>query len=440
MRPTASGGSSRRHAITDIRPFRALRYDPAVVRGDEVIAPPYDVVSEQDVRDLHARSPENVAHVESPRDADGDRYAGAAAALERWQAEGALRRDDRPACYVYEQRFTAGGAVRTRRVCFARMRLHPSRDGQVRPHESTMAGPKRDRLELMRATGANVSPILAMYRDPAGDARAVLDEAAAGPPAFEAAGARGDEHRLWVIDDPRGIETLTAALAASTVTIADGHHRWETARAYHAQRGDDASGWMLAGLVAVEEPGLLILPNHRLVQVGRVPADFVARLSALYEVEDITPKSWDGTAVQRLWGRVQANATGPPTFGVLGIEDQRLHVVTARSAAAIDRAMPQDWSAASRALDVNVLTETILGPLLGLDADALAAGERVAFTEDVEEAWRRTERTHNLLAFLINPTRVEQVLAVADAGELMPQKATFFYPKLATGLVINLID
>ena len=193
-------------------------------------------------------------------------------------------------------------------------------------------------------------------------------------------------------------------------------------------------------LVAVEEPGLLILSNHRLVQVGRPPADFVARLSALYEIEDITPKSWDGTAIQRLWGRVQANASGPPTFGVLGIEDQHLHVVTARSAAAIGRAMPADWSAASRGLDVNVLTETILGPLLGIDAAALAAGERVAFTEDVDEAWRRTERTHNLLAFLVNPTRVEQVLAVADAGELMPQKATFFYPKLATGLVINPID
>lgn len=410
------------------------------MRGDDVIAPPFDVVGEEQLRALHARSPYNVAHIESSRGTDAERYATATGALRSAQDAGALRRDEHPAYYIYEQRFSVQGAMQTRRVFFARMRLHPYADGIVRPHELTMEAPKRDRLALMRATRANISPILCMFEDGAGDARAVVDEVAAGPPAFEATDDRGDTHRLWTVDDALRMATLTAAVAASKVTIADGHHRYETAQAYQAERGDEASGWQLVGLVAAKEPGLRILPAHRLVQIDRLPDDFQARLSMLYELDDITPKSWDGTAVHRLWGRVQANAGGKPTFGMLGFGEQRLHVLTARSREAIDGAMPQQWAPASRSLDVNVLTETILKPLLGLDQEALVAGERVSFTEDVEDALAQTERRHNLLALLLNPTRVEQVIAVADAGEVMPQKATFFYPKLGTGLVINIID
>jgi len=259
-------------------------------------------------------------------------------------------------------------------------------------------------------------------------------------PDFEAIDGRDDRHRLWVIDGTSDLETLTGVLEASDVTIADGHHRYATALTYHEERGDEASGWVLMGLVAADDPGLLILPNHRLVRVDERPADLRARLEELYVLDDITPKSWDGTAIHRLWGRVQANAGGAPTFGLVGLEEQHLHVLTARSRDAIDRAMPQSWSAASRGLDVSVLTETILKPALGLDEADLAAGERVTFTEEVEEVWRRAEQSHNVLGFLVNPTRVDQVIAVADADELMPQKATFFYPKLGTGLVLNRLD
>ena len=302
-----------------------------------------------------------------------------------------------------------------------------------------MAAPVEDRLNLLRATTTNVSPILGIFEDRAGSARAILDEVARTPPDFEAT-AGDDRHRLWQLNDPARSEALTAAVGASPITIADGHHRYATALHYLEERPSEAARWVLAGLVAVDDPGLLILPAHRLVHSNRLPDDFLRRISELYVVEDVTPKSWDGTAVQRLWGRVQANAQGPATFGALGIEEQHLHLLTARSAAVIDRAMPARWSRASRSLDVAVLTETILRPLLGIDEASLAAGEQVKVTEDVEEAWRQTERGRWRLAMIVNPVRVEQVLAVADAGELMSPKSTFFYPKLRTGMVLNPLD
>ncbi|MEZ4501470.1 MAG: DUF1015 domain-containing protein [Dehalococcoidia bacterium] len=426
--------------MTEIRPFRGLRYDAGRVTPDDVVAPPFDVVSEDDVRALHARSPYNIAHVESSRGVDDSRFTGAAAALDAWEREGVLVRDDAPRYYAYEQRFSVQGAIKTRRAFFAQVRLYRPEERVVRPHEGTMSGPKAERLALMRATNANISPIFSMYTDGEGRAGAVLASVVERAPDFEATDGRGDRHRLWVIDGASELETLTGVLEASDVTIADGHHRYATALTYHEERGDEASGWVLMGLVAADDPGLLILPNHRLVRVDERPADLRARLEELYVLDDITPKSWDGTAIHRLWGRVQANAGGAPTFGLVGLEEQHLHVLTARSRDAIDRAMPQSWSAASRGLDVSVLTETILKPGLGLDEADLAAGERVTFTEEVEEVWRRAEQSHNVLGFLVNPTRVDQVIAVADADELMPQKATFFYPKLGTGLVLNRLD
>ena len=421
-------------------PFRGLRYDRSLVEPGDVIAPPYDVVGDDDTRALLDRSPYNVAHIEMRQPEAGDEhYEQAAAALRRWQDEGMLRRDGAAAYYLYEQRFALQGAVHSRRCFFARMRLDPG-GREVRMHESTMTGPLDDRLRLLRATETNVSPIFAMFEDPDGSARAALERSAAAAPDFEAEDGIGDQHRLWVIDDAETQQLLTAVIAASDVTIADGHHRYQTALNYLAERASEEAEWMLTGLIPTDDPGLEILPNHRLVKAEPLRGDFLERLSELFEPDDITPKSWDGTAIHRLWGRVQANALGPTTFGVLGIEHQRLHVATARSRRAIDAVMPDGWSPALRSLDIAVLTEAVLRPLLDIDQAALTAGDRVAFTPDIEEAWSLTERGRYRLAFLTNPVRVEQVLAVADAGEVLPQKATFFYPKLATGMVLNPLD
>lgn len=424
--------------IALIEPFRGLRYDPTRVDPDAVISPPYDVVSDDDVRALLARSPHAVAHIEMrPPGTEQHDYAQAAAALQQWRDEGVMRREDEPVYYLYEQRYTLQGAVQARRCLFARLELRAPEEGVVRFHESTMTGPLDDRLRLLRATETNVSPILAMFEDPQRVASAIFERVAEGEPVFEATDGIGDVHRLWVIDDAEAIDALTAAVAASDVTIADGHHRTQTALNYQREQGTEASSRILVGLITTDDPGLVILPAHRLVKVDRLPEDFVDRLSEHFKLDDITPRSWDGTAVYRLWGRVQANAKGPFTIGILGIENQRLHVATARSRQAIDALLPSQWSPAMRSVDVPVLTEAVLGPLLGVDQAVLTDGERVAFTEDIEHAWSETERGRYDLGFLVNPVRIEQVLAVADAGELLPQKSTYFYPKLATGMVLN---
>ena len=435
--------------MTEIRPFRALRYDARRVAPDDVIAPPYDVVGADAVAALHARSPYNAAHLENPAGTGDERFTGAKRTLDAWLKDGALVRDARPALYVYEQRAKIEGRWVSRRCVFARTRLHRPEEGIVRPHEMTLSGPREERLRLIRATRTNLSPIFATFLDPSHAARDLIVAVAQQVPDFEAHDRLGDRHRLWVVTDRARIETLTGALAASNITIADGHHRTHTALDYRdecAQRagkkwtGNEPENFALMGLIPEDDPGLVILPIHRLIHDAELPERFIDRLSALYRVE-VLSTSGGAEAVADAWARVQANAYSPTAFTILGVDGPHsVHLAVARSQEAIDAAMPQRLSLASKRLDAVVLTETILAPIFGIDRAALAAGQRVTFTESVDEAREAIEASACRVAFLINATRVEQVTSVADAGEVMPQKSTFFYPKLATGLVFNSLD
>lgn len=432
--------------MAEIRPFRALRYDPAVVTPDDVVAPPYDIVSAEDIAALHARSPYNASHIENPEGEGDARFEHAATTLASWSADGAVARDQQPALYVYEQVTQVQHETRVRRCVFAAVRLHEPEEGVIRFHESTMAGPRAERLQLLRTTRTQISPIFSMFADPQGRARSVLDRVASAEPAFDATDALGDRHRLWVLDAAEDVAAVVDTVAGSNITIADGHHRTHTALDYRRevreQRGsawsdDDPEAFVLMGLVPDDDPGLTILPAHRLVYANPVPDGFLERLAELYEVELI-----DGDperATNEAWRRVQANAGKRMTFAVLGAEHGRVHLATARDAAAIEAALPPELSPASRGLDAVVLTETILSPLLGIDAEVLGHGDRVEFTADVDEARRRVASEH-LVGFLLNATTVQQVVDVCDRGEVMPQKTTYFYPKLATGMVFYTFD
>ncbi|MDA1148236.1 MAG: DUF1015 domain-containing protein [Chloroflexi bacterium] len=435
--------------MAEIRPFRGLRYNPAVVSPDDVIAPPYDVVGEAAEARLLARSPYNAAHVELAPGAVEGRFDRAAAALASWQANGQLVRDDTTGYYLYEQIATIEGERVSRRCFFAQLRLAQTEEGIVRPHESTMAGPRAIRLDLMRATNADISPIFSMFTDPARRAQPVLDRAASGAPAFEATDELGDVHRLWPISDAAEVATLTEVLRDSTVTIADGHHRYHTALDYAAE--NPASGparYVLMGLIDADDPGLVILPIHRLVRTAP-PADFLERLGERVEVTDLTAELAGGAegaaglsegaaAAAGLLARVRGHAGGPSTFGVIEASG-RLLLAVGRSFEALGAGMPAGLSEASRRLDALVLTTLVLDPIFGIDAAALTAGA-VTFTEDANEAYRETVEGPYSVAFLVNGTPVRQVIEVADAGEVMPQKTTFFYPKLATGMVFSLLD
>ena len=429
--------------MTEIRPFRGLRYDPRRVKGDDVIAPPYDVVGAEAVATLHARSPYNAAHLENPS-GDGDsKYQNAASTLTSWQRDGALTRDAKPAYYVYEQRARIEGAWVTRRAFFARTRLHRPEEGILRPHEATIAGPRADRLALIRATRTNISPVFGMFLDPQQTARNLLAEVAKREPTFEATDALGDRHRLWAVSTASEVATLTATVGASNVTIADGHHRTHTALDYRDEcaakagkrwTGNEPENFVLMGMIPQDDPGLVILPIHRLVQAKPLPASIADRLSALYRVERLA-------SADEAWARVRANALGPTTFAALGLEGAHsVLLLTGRSQEAIDNAMPIGISQPSKRLDALILTETVLTPLFGIDRAVMTQGERVAFTESVEEAREAVEGGSCDIAFLINATRPEQITDVADAGEVMPQKTTYFYPKLATGMVYNPLD
>ena len=433
--------------MTEIRPFRGLRYDPTKVNPSDVIAPPYDVVGADAVKALHSRSPYNAAHLENPAGSERDRYAGAAKLIAQWNKDGALKRDAKAAYYVYEQRAkiptgTGGSRTVSRRCFFARTRLHRPEEGIIRPHEATLTGPREERMKLLQATKTNISPVFGMFLDPSGDAKKLLAEVAKREPDFEATDAVGDRHRLWAVSAASEVKTLTDAVAASNVTIADGHHRTHTALDYldlarNAKKGkwtgNEPENFVLMGLIPEDDPGLVILPIHRLIH-GEVPGDILLQLSALYRVEA-------APSAEAAWEQVQANRLGPFTFGLLGAGGPHsAHVLTARSPQAIENAMPQRISAASKGLDALVLTETILTPVFGITRQVLTQGKRVTFTESLTEAEAAVHHGEAELAFLVNATRVEQVTHVADAGEVMPQKTTFYYPKLATGMVFNPLD
>ena len=394
--------------------FRALRYDPAVV-GDlaPVVAPPYDVISPAQQDALYDCSPYNVVRLILPREAA--RAEAAAATLRAWVASGVLARDPEPALYFYSQEFSLKDGSRHRRDgVLCRLGLEEFGTGVVRPHERTFPGPKADQLALLRATGAYLSPIFGLYARPGERLRDVA--AIAGAPLLEIVqdGGGGEVHRVWRVDDAPAIARVAATLAPETIFIADGHHRYETALAYRAERGADGPRSVLAFLSNMEEEGLLVLPTHRLLRVPLrlAPRDFEERLRACFAVEPLAP-----------------GAPRPDGAIDVVLPDRRLRL-RAREAA---RACVTHLPASVRGLDVALLHGAILEPMLG-------AGSRdLEFTHDDDEAVEAVASGRSTAAFLLNPPTVAAVRSVCLAGELMPEKSTYFYPKLASGLVFDLV-
>ncbi len=436
--------------MADLRPFRALRYRPETV-GDLglALAPPFDVIDAEEQRSLHGRSPHNVVRLElgEERPDDGpqeNRYTRGVATLRDWRRSGVLIQEEQPAFYIYVQEFEHEGRRRRRTLLLARLRLEPWQSGTIRPHEETGAGPKEDRLQVLRHLRANVSAIFALYRDPEGSIGRLLQTS--GTPLVDADTPDGQHHSLFVLTDTSTIEAVSAALRDVPLYMADGHHRYETALAYQDERQAQASDWtgeepenfVLTALTAIEDPGLTLLPTHRLVRPPSLPPDLAQRLERFFHVEDTTPKSYDGTALLRLMARLAAATTGRGTaIGALGLEEGRLHLLTLKDVAAARALMPQSASGGWQALDTNVLEYAVLRETLGLDGGAAGAFD---YTDDAGRALQEVESGRWPLAFLLNPTPVEQVLTVADAGERMPRKSTFFHPKLATGLVLYSFD
>ena len=433
-----------------IRPFRALRYDPEVVADlDAVVAPPYDVLSIHDQQRLNARSSKNVVRLDAPAvepgDAEDERYRRAARTLAAWRSDGTLHKDPRPALYVSEQTYRVPGTdvERTQRGFFARLRLEPLDAGSgVRPHERTLAAAREDRYRLLRATGVNTSPVVGLYEDPTGHASAILATLAASPPAVDVHDDDGTRHRLWVVeaDGPAAAQVaeLLAIASAAPITIADGHHRYETALRYRDERRmsrsceeDPAFDYLLMLFLETTAEPLTVLPTHRLVRglLGTDHADAPRRLAELFEMAPATRAE-----LLAAFGPAGTGTGGAGRFG-LWTRDGGWALRARRSA--FEPHLPPGGPAV-RSLDV-VLLGAALAYVIDLDRDAVATSDRIAYTKSAEEALAAVDERRDDVdaAFLLEPTPVASIAAVAAEGDVMPQKSTYFYPKALTGLVIN---
>ncbi|HLI26980.1 MAG TPA: DUF1015 domain-containing protein [Chloroflexota bacterium] len=422
--------------MADVRPLRGLRYDVARVGAlAEVLCPPYDVIDAGLAAALRARSPYNAIHLELPADGPGDaRYARAAARLADWEARGVLRREATPCLYPVEEEFVWAGARWRRRGVLALVRLVPWEAGEILPHERTLAGPKADRLALLRACRANLSPVFLLH-PPLPAAQASLWEAAAAhPPVARVELSTHERLRLWAVSAPAD---WSAALTAARLYVADGHHRYETALRYRDElraRGERVpvgADYVLAYLVALDDPGLLLLPTHRCAPVG-IEVATLERLLA--ERFDCTALALDAGRAAEAVAALRHQAAARPGAAVLGVYvPGRLWLATPRPEAA--RWLPAERHPAWRALDVAQADGLLLQPLLGPQA-----AERLSYTRDAAEALARVDQGAAAFAVLLNPLTPAQMVAVAEAGERMPQKSTYFHPKLPTGLVFHRLD
>jgi len=426
-----------------IAPFKGIRYDPAVV-GDlaNVVAPPYDVISPEEQEALYALHPNNCIRLilgkeEPTDDEETNRYTRAAAALAEWLAAGVLREDDTPAVYPYEQQFTWEGTTYTRRGFLAALRLTPFGEGQVFPHEFTLPGPKVDRLALMKATGVNTSPIFGLFPDDEHDVAGVLESVWSGEPLVDIADEKGLRHRMWMATDADILSRLADLMAPRPLYIADGHHRYETACAYadwasaEGETTGDLHQYCIMMCVAMSDPGLVVLPTHRLLTgLGDLAAeDLVAALSDAFEVEALDEPQRTPAQMTRLLRQ----RAGQHAFGLVAEAGERAWVLTVRDEARLDE-RPGEASADWRRLDVAILADLIIDDTL---KGRLGRDVELAYDHDVASTWRAVTDGVCQMALVVNATPAERVQTIAAGGERMPPKSTFFYPKLLSGLVFR---
>lgn len=429
--------------VADIRPFRGVHYNQRAVSNlADVVCPPYDIISPELQHALYSKSPYNFVRLEFgqafPNDnTANNRYTRAASTLERWVTDGVVVPDQMPALYLHQHHFTCNETGRVRKGIIARVRLEEQGDS-IRPHEGTLAEPRNDRLNLIWALQANTSPILALFEDKGQAILSLLEGNKPAAPLLSTGQASGEWHEVWAITAP-GIATEVSRLFSDkALYIADGHHRYESALTYRRQRlsctppvsPDEPLNFVMMTLVDFADPGLVILPPHRLVRGLTKSALNGLResLSAFFDVSELrldAPDIWkQADSIAADSGRVRTVLFGPAP--------DRLIVLTLRDPAAASQMMPYFHSEQYRRLEVSVVDHIILGKLLGVNNDHT---EAVSYSYDWQDALERVRNGEFQLAFLLKPVTADTIRAIADAGDRMPKKSTYFYPKLPSGLI-----
>ena len=405
--------------MADVRPFRAITYrqETAGPLGD-LLSPPYDVQSEEERARYLGASPYNAVHLDLPEIP----YEEVRALIDRWLEEGVLERAERALMVAWTQTFSLGdGTELERRTLIGAVGLEPYSARVVRPHERTHAGPKEDRLRLTRAVAANLSPVFGLYPDPEGAAWAAAG--VSGPPWAELTDPDGVVHRLWKVDDPAALDAVGEALADRWILIADGHHRYETALAYRDERvresGDDPAApyqRVMMGLTSLDDPGLVVLPTHRLLT--RWPEGAGAAFTR--------------TEVADLAALRTALAAAPEDGAALGL--------VTRDGMWLLTADVEPGASPAEGLDVAVIERRLLVPDLGADQAALAHDGLLTYTKDDAEAAAMVAAGDVAAALILRPIPKPSVAAVSESGETMPQKSTYFFPKLLTGAAFHTLD
>jgi uncharacterized protein (DUF1015 family) len=419
--------------VADVRPLRALRYDLGTVGSlQDVVAPPYDVIDSAQRAELLARSPYNAVAIDLPKPFDGpapegDPYATAAATIEEWKRAGALVADPEPAIWAMEQDYVGpDGARRTRHGILARVRVEDFATGAVLPHERTLPGPKQDRLELMRATRCNLSPIFSLSTvDPWPAAAARIGSA---PPWGEATDAGGAVTRVWRL--PELAEEVPALLADAQLLIADGHHRYETAIAYRDEVGGEGDhNYTLMAITGLDDPGLSIYPTHRLLSGFADDPERRRRLGEglreLFEVEEVATGEVDPLGEE-----------GAGVFGLYDSHHRQAYRLRLRDTAALDREL-EGMPEAYRRLDAAILETLVLKGIAGLSEDDILAKRGLGYAKSVEDSLRLIDEGAYDVAFVLRPIPVAQTKAICESDANMPPKSTYFFPKVLTGLVFN---
>jgi uncharacterized protein (DUF1015 family) len=445
-----------------IQAFRGLRYDLGHVGSlSDVVTPPYDVISPEFQDALYKKHPANFIRLELNREEPGDneqsnKYARAGKFLRNWRQEGVMQVDPDPALYVYHQTFQHGGREVTRRGFMARVRLERFGEGKIYPHEETHAGPKQDRLLLMQASRANLSQIFGLYPDPDNAAQDLLEGAVAGQTPLTATDHLGVVHRLWMVTNDKTIADVAAILDPRPLFIADGHHRYETACNYRdwlSERGpldaNHPANFVLTQCVSMNDPGLLVLPTHRLFRgVKPISSDLLqSRLGTCFETRTIARGA---DRASSLWEDLEiVNEQGRLAF-YNADDDTWTHADITPDGARRMAELASDHSADWQGLGVSILHRLVMETLLR--HTDLPKPLYVHSAEEVAEALRKGDRVGRdatgqmggggrfELACLVMPATVDHVRAISEHGERMPAKSTYFYPKLLGGLVVHLLE
>ena len=441
--------------MAQIAPFAGIHYDPAQHTLPDVIAPPYDVLSPAQQDALYAKDPHNIVRLILNKEEDSDndtdnRYTRAAAFLQKGLAEGAFVKDDAPALYEYIQRFEHPlhpEQIVHRRTLFVALKLEPYENGVVLPHEETHPKAKADRLMMMRATNANPEPIYGLFEDPNFTVAKILEASRENQaPLLDATfparhASEGEQHLIYRHTDPCILSEIDEFFGPRRVWIADGHHRYETALNYQrecrekagsADDGPQPYDYLLIGLSAFEDPGLVVLPTHRLIKnvsASRLE-ELPLQLERYFQIRILS------TPEARAW--IKEEVTGEKRFVL--VKSDKSYALTLRDQSVADAASDQTHCPAWRKLDVTILQTLVLDRSLGISWTALAHTPDVAYTRDEDEAVEKVDSGEYQIACLLQNPTVMEVRDVASAGDKMPQKSTFFYPKLWSGLILRSLE